>query len=331
MSETLGSAGLAAIAARVRAGRGLAHKQDLAPLLARLGLGGEAGVRVGDDCAAIPDGDGWLLLAIEGFLPEFVADDPWFAGYCGVMVNASDVAAMGGRAVAVVDAVWGGDGAQVGGVLDGLAAGAAAYGVPVVGGHSNARSGTHTLAVAILGRAARLLTSFDAAPGDVLLAAIDLRGGYREPASYWDASSEVSRRGEAGRLRGDLALLPAIAEAGLSRAAKDISMAGLVGTALMLAECSGVGVTIAIDDVPRPPGADLARWLLAFPSFGYLLAAKPGDVAAIETAFAARGIACAAIGACERGQALRLARDGEVATVWDHGREALLGCGAAVA
>ena len=38
----------------------------------------------------------------------------------------------------------------------------------------------------------------------------------------------------AERLRADLALLPELAEAGLCRAAKDISMAGVLGTALML-------------------------------------------------------------------------------------------------
>ena len=58
-------------------------------------LAGET--RLGDDCAAIRDGDGWLLLAAEGMLPSFVADDPWFAGYSAVMVNLSDVSAMGGR------------------------------------------------------------------------------------------------------------------------------------------------------------------------------------------------------------------------------------------
>ena len=43
------------------------------------------------------------------------------------------------------------------------------------------------------------------------------------------------------RLAADLELLPAIAEAGLARAAKDISQGGIVGTAMMLAECSRVG------------------------------------------------------------------------------------------
>ena len=39
-------------------------------------------------------------------LPSFVADDPWFAGYSAVMVNLSDVAAMGGRPLAIVDVLW---------------------------------------------------------------------------------------------------------------------------------------------------------------------------------------------------------------------------------
>jgi selenophosphate synthetase-related protein len=64
---------------------------------AALGVGAQSAVQVGDDCAALPDEQGCLLLAGEGFLDRFVAADPWFAGYCGVMVNLSDVAAMGGR------------------------------------------------------------------------------------------------------------------------------------------------------------------------------------------------------------------------------------------
>src|SRR5258707_1510679 len=63
-------------------------------------------IRLGDDCAAIPDNDGFLLFAGEGMLESFVADDPWFAGYSAVMVNLSDIAAMGGRPLAIVDILW---------------------------------------------------------------------------------------------------------------------------------------------------------------------------------------------------------------------------------
>ena len=81
------------------------HKCDIANAYAGLG-DANATVRVGDDTAAIPDGDGFLLFAIEGLLEAFVRDQPWFAGYSAVMVNLSDVAAMGGQPIAVVDALW---------------------------------------------------------------------------------------------------------------------------------------------------------------------------------------------------------------------------------
>ncbi len=313
---------LAALARGLAGTRGLAHKADIGPVLRRLGLDLER-ERAGDDTAAIEDGDGHLLFAIEGFLNEFVADDPFFAGWCGVMVNASDVAAMGGRPLAVVDAIWS-DGLDRGGpVLDGLRAAAATYGIPLVGGHTNLRSGTRgQLAVAILGRARRLLTSFDAGDGDELVVAIDLRGRMRLPSPWWDASSEAPP----DRLRADLAILPAIAEAGLCRAAKDISMGGVIGTATMLADASGIGCTIDPFAVPRPAGIDLELWLGAFPSYGFLLATRPADTDAVIACFAARGIVAARVGRCDRTRVVRLASPGlGEATIRDLARAPLLG------
>src|SRR6202023_4086839 len=109
----LGSLALDHLAATLRASRGVAAKRDIAAVVARLGVGGEFVVPVGDDCAAIPDGDGFLLLAIEGFMNEFVAGDPWFAGWCGVMVNVSDADTLGGRVPSLVDAGAGARGDQM--------------------------------------------------------------------------------------------------------------------------------------------------------------------------------------------------------------------------
>ena len=317
---------LQALAGQIRDARGVAHKRDIDAVVTRLGLGGRAAtVPVGDDCAAIPDGDGHLLFAIEGFIESFVAADPYFAGYCGIMVNLSDVAAMGGRPLAVVDALWSRDAAAADPILAGLSDAAALYGVPVVGGHTNTRSETGNLAVAVLGRAGpRLLTSFDAAPGDDLVAAIDLRGRFRDPHPYWDASTGAP--GE--RLRGDLALLPGLAEDGLCRAAKDISMAGVVGTALMLLEGSKVGAVIDLDAIPRPDDVAMARWLTAFPSYGYLLSVSPADTPAVLDRFAGRGITADVIGAIDASRVARI-RDagGDEAVVWDFVAGPLIGCG----
>lgn len=320
---TFSATAFATVAARLRASAGLAAKADIGVAAARLGLGGANAVPVGDDCAAIPDGDGYLLLAIEGFMNEFVAGDPWFAGWCGLMVNLSDIAAMGGRPTAVVDAVWAQGEAAATPVLDGLRDASARYGVPVVGGHTNLKCDRSQLSVAVLGRAKRLLTSFDARPGETLIAAIDLRGRYREPFSNWEAATDAP----AARLRGDLDILPFIAEAGLARAAKDISQGGLVGTGAMLAECSGVGLDIDLARVPAPEGVDPARWLTSFPSFGYLISATPDNVPAILSAFLMRGIAAAAIGEVAADRRVRVRAGASEETVWDFARAPLIGCG----
>jgi AIR synthase-related protein len=241
------------------------------------------------------------------------------------MVNLSDIAAMGGRPTAVVDAVWaqGEDGAAA--ILDGMKAASACYGVPVVGGHTNLKSDRGQLAVAVLGRASRLLTSFDARPGDRLVAAIDLRGRYRAPFLNWEATTDAP----AGRLRGDLELLPHIAERSLARAAKDISQGGIVGTAAMLAECSGVGVEIDVTAVPRPDCAPLDRWMATFPSYGYLIAAPPGNVATIVELFRARDIAAADIGAVTAGHSVSVTDGVSAAVVRDLTAAPLLGLGPA--
>jgi len=322
----------------LRASRGFAHKRDIADVtgvLARalpgghgdLTLASREGVMLGDDCAVIPDADGHLLFAIEGLVEDFVAAMPWFAGYSAVMVNLSDVAAMGGRPIAVVDALWSAGVEQAVPMLQGMAAAAAAYGVPIVGGHSNQQAARPQLAVAVIGRAQSLLSSFAARPGDTVMMAVDLRGQWEGGYPFWNASTTAP----AERLRGDLALLPEIAEAGLCEAAKDISMAGVLGTALMLAECSRVGLRIDLAALPHPdghahdgdPGAFL-RWLQAFPSYGYLLSVSPSAVDAVRARFLARGIACAPIGEVETGSSVWLQRgalSGDLALLWDWARE----------
>jgi uncharacterized protein len=318
----LGAATLIELAAKLRSSRGVAAKQDIAAVAAGLSLSAESTIAVGDDCAAIPDGDGYLLFAIEGFMNEFVAGDPWFAGWCGVMVNVSDVAAMGGRPIAVVDAVWAQGEAEAAPVLKGLRAASDTFGVPIVGGHTNARNDRGQLSVAILGRAKSLLSSFDARPGDRLITAVDLRGRYREPFSNWEAATDAPP----ARLRADLEILPSLAEAGLAHAAKDISQGGLVGTAMMLAECSHVGVCLDVTLVPKPLGVALDRWLLTFPSYGYLLAVRPANVPAALARFHSRDIAAAEIGVVTADQRVTVADRSASEVIWDFAREPLMGC-----
>ena len=319
--------------AKLRASAAFRSKRDIARVARRVDAAPSAvrgwretgePVLVGDDTAAIPDGDGHLLFAAEGILPWFLERDPRFAGWCAVMVNVSDVAAMGGHPLALVDVYFHATSSEVEAVFAGVRDACQAYGVPLVGGHTTRTDGgPHALAVAILGRARSLLSSFTARPGDDVLAAVDLRGAYHGDLPFWDAS--------AGRppedLRGDLAVLETIAGAGLARACKDVSNAGVAGTLLMMLEASGTGASLDLDRLPRPPGVDLASWLLTFPSYGFLLAADPERTPAIAAAFRERGIACERVGAVDASSTLRLAAGGREAVLWDLAADPFTGFG----
>jgi AIR synthase-related protein len=307
---------LAGLVERLRESRGFRHKSDISHVLSRLPSNAQS-VAIGDDCAAISDGDGYLLFAIEGMVSDFVHSMPWFAGYSGVMVNVSDIYAMGGRPLAVVDALWSGSADAASDVLAGMAAASEVYGVPVVGGHSNVRSDGAQLAVAIVGRARKLLTSFDARPGDALVMAVDLRGRFEEPYPFWNASVGSPE----GRARADFELLPALAEDGLCDAAKDISMAGALGTALMLLECSKAGARIDLDALPCPEGVDFERWLTAFPSFGFVLSVRREHVGEVLARFAGRDLASAVIGEVDDSREVVVSRSDETALLWNFREE----------
>jgi selenophosphate synthetase-related protein len=218
-------------------------------------------------------------------------------------VNISDVAAMGGRALAIVDVLWSPEARSAEAIWEGMNAAASAYGVPIAGGHTTpSKGGAAYLAAAVMGRAERLITSFDATPGDDLLMAVDLRGAYRGGKPFWNASTGAPPE----RLRGDLDVLPALAGSGACRAGKDISNGGIVGTLAMLLECSGVGAELWLDRLPRPAGVEIERWLISFPSFGFLLAVTPERTAEVAAAFGAREIACETVGRITANRSLAL-------------------------
>ncbi len=254
------------------------------------------GVEVGDDAAAIPDGNGYLLFAAEGMMEAFIERDPWFAGYSAVMVNLSDIAAMGGVPTAIVDVLWThAESPLAAQIWQGMQAASAAYGVPIVGGHTTRypKERIPLLAAAVVGRAQKLISSFDARPGDALMMAVDLRGAYRwEGSLCWNAS--VGSPAE--RLQADMRLLSELANEGLVTAGKDISNGGVPGTLAMLLATSRCGAELNLDAVPVPTDTDMLHWLVSFPSYGYLLSVRPEKVAEVRARFQARNIACSVVG-----------------------------------
>jgi AIR synthase-related protein len=242
-----------------------ATKAPLGPLLAGLAPGGTG--FVGDDGAPVPGAD--LVAACDAILPSMVERDPEWAGWCAVLVNLNDLAAMGATPVGLLDALGARDAAFAARVLAGLRRACTAYDVPILGGHTQLGVPA-ALSVTALGRTADPVPGGGGRPGHRVRLTVDLAGGWRRgyPGRQWDSTS--------GRRTDELrAMLGAVAEA-RPAAAKDVSMAGIAGTLGMLAEASGCGAILDVARVPRPAGATMGDWLTCFPGFGMLTTDQPG-------------------------------------------------------
>jgi AIR synthase-related protein len=199
-----------------------------------------------------------------------VERDPEWAGWCSVLVNMNDLAAMGAAPVGLLDALGARDASFAARVLSGLRAAAGAWGVPVLGGHTQLGVPA-ALSVTALGRTARPIPAGGGRPGDEVRVTADLGGGWRRghTGRQWDSTSHR----EPVVLRDQQR---AVALAGPA-AAKDVSMAGLAGTLGMLAEASGCAAELDVAAVPRPVGASVGDWLTCFPGYAMITADRVGS------------------------------------------------------
>ena len=298
---------LEAVVAAVRSAPGLLGKRDI-KVIERLGASID-----GDDAALVPHRGEYLVICGEAISPPFLRADPFGAGSAAVVTNVSDVRAMGGRPLALVDMLVSPDREHAERVLDGIAWAADLLGVPVVGGHLTIGE-EPALSASCTGVASKPLRAANAKPGDVLLAAFALDGRYMsEMQPFFTALHDRPPK----RLRDDGEALVEAADAGLCHAARDVSRPGVAGSLLQMIEGAGCGALLDLDRLPRPDGTGLERWLLTFPSFGFLLAAPPEQAEAARAPFTRRGLACAACGVFDDTRVLRLRSDGAEAPAWD--------------
>jgi AIR synthase-related protein len=203
-----------------------------------------------------------------------VERDPDWAGWCAVLVNMNDLAAMGAAPVGLLNAVGGRDAAFVARILAGLRRAAEAYGVPVLGGHTQLGVPA-ALSATALGRTAGPVPGGGGRPGHRVRLTADLGGRWRSGYSgrQWDSTSH--------RTPGELRAMHAFVGRARPAAAKDVSMAGIAGTLGMLAEAGGCAAVLDVARVPRPAGTTVGDWLTCFPGFA-MLTAGPMDTGTAE-------------------------------------------------
>lgn len=279
----------------------------------------------GDDTAVLECGDQHILAAGEAIWPPLVEADPFAAGVASVVTNVNDVAAMGGRGLALIDQVVAPE-EIAREVLEGIRFAAGIYGLPVAGGHLTLWDGPPSVSASIVGRAARPLSSTNVAPGQVCLLASCLQGEMR---TDFPVFSSIKQRG--AELAGDVELLPGLAEEGLIAAAKDVSMAGLLGSLAMLLEPARNGMVADLDAVDTPEETSLAEWTGVFPNYAFLMTASAEHAEDVQARFYARGLSCAVLGTIDDTGLLRARLGGEEARLLDLKAQTVTGLNRATA
>lgn len=272
----------------------LYRKKAIAPPIAefsKLWNFGQTVDPIGDDAAILHFNDEYLLFSCDGILPQLVQEEPYWAGYCSVLVSASDIYAMGGRPFAMVNLLSAPDKETSILIAKGMAEGCRLLGVPMVGGHFMPEEASG-VATAIIGKASHVLRATQGKPGQLLIAAIDLEGEQYKHYGHWNSTTMMSSE----EMQGKLEVLPRLAEASLGHAARDISNAGILGTLAMLAENSGCGADVDLGQVPKPDSVEMDRWLRMYPGYGFILSADTGDEQEVIKMFQEQGIAAAVIG-----------------------------------
>jgi putative methanogenesis marker protein 2 len=322
---------------------GITRKRSIAdvvkafPKLAEVGINetGDIGVEViadfGEDAAVIalsdnPGDDGVLLLAADGIMSSLMDADPYWAGYCSVLVNLHDIAAMGGHPLAVVDVLSVKDESILGELTSGMNAASQKFGVPIVGGHIHPDTKYNAVDVAILGIGKRsaMIYSHSAQLGDDVIFAMDLDGCVHPNAKYaWDTTQDKAPE----IVRRQLGIMAELASSANIHSGKDISNPGALGTLGMLLESSKKGAMVDLDKIPRPEdrNIELSHWLKMYQGCGFVVTCNPGNSKTIIDSFSSVGLTSQIAGRIIPEKKLKINAGNESGVLFDFNIDSITG------
>ncbi len=327
------------IATAVREYDGVRRKSEIGAMVRGLRLDSpDVIASFGEDAAVIRHGDEALLLAADGIWSRLMDADPYWAGYCAVLVNIHDIAAMGGRPLAMVDVFSISSDPVKEQVIAGMRDASLQFNVPIVGGHLHPDTPYSVIDIAILGVAPLngVIYSSKAEAGDQIIAAVDLHGRVHPSCALnWDSATQRT----AAEVRAQIRVLEDLGGARLVTAGKDISNPGIVGTLGMLLEVSEKGAVVNLGDIPHPDLEEhrisFEQWIRMYPGMGFILTAREEHAAEVISRFEATGMTARVIGVVNDSRELKIAWKGEETRVFDFsGEDGIMhlcmehGCGA---
>jgi selenophosphate synthetase-related protein len=271
-------------------------------------FGGDRPHGMGEDSAAIgTNSDDFVLLTTDAIVEDLCLNHPRAAGFNVILANVMDIYAAGGNPTSFAVAVSYSDPAIGEAMMEGLIDGSHTFQIPIVRGHTN----PHSTSTYIVGSAtgtvhkANLLTAGGARNGDSLVLMFDSEG--QRGTSYklgWDSVTDRPSDAVVDRL----SVMNSLARTKMIHASKDVSVAGMVGTAGMLLEYSGMGGKLDLDAIEgsQPRAIELEDWLRMFISLGFLVSVAPGDIERTKQIAASHGLQAVEIGRVDDSATLAL-------------------------
>ena len=275
-------------------------------------------ISINDDSAVLKNGKKHLLFAADGIRQEMLIENPFNAGRAAVIVNVSDIYAMGGKPIAMVNVLGMANRNNARLILKGIKGACKKFKVPMVGGHLHPDLREPSLSIAIIGETKKILFSNTAKIGQSIIIAVDIKGKVGNTSiKAWDSSLFRSSK----KLLNQLTILNTIAEKELSETAKDISTGGIIGTIAFIMEASMKGAIINMDRIPKPKHIPLNNWLKIFPSYGFILTADKNKVENILKLFRKEDIVADDIGIVTKERKIILKTRDEEGILFDFKKE----------
>ena len=288
-------------------------------------ISGRTAIGFGDDASAINIGDNKLLLmAADGMWGRLMEGDPRWAGYCSVLVNVNDIAAMGGVPMGMTNVISINNIEICNEIMMGIKEGVEKFGVPMVGGHIHPDTPYTALDVSITGIISKddLITSGGANVGDSIIIGIDLDGQQHPNFPLnWDTTTHKTPE----MVQSQILVMNSIARKHLLTAGKDISNPGILGTLGMLLEASEVGARIELERIPRNSNVNWEDWLKVYPGSGFVLTAEEKNVEETIEMLENVNITSEVAGTIIEDKKLYLTHDNQEKIVFDFNQEMIMG------
>ena len=313
----------------IRTFKGVTRKSSIADVREKLkdvyNISGKVHLAFGDDAAAIDIGDNKLmLLATDGIWGPLMDINPKWAGYCSVLVNVNDIAAMGGIPMGMTNVLSSSDSDITSQIMEGINEGVKKFGVPMVGGHTHPDTPYDALDVAISGIVDKdaVIPSCGAQVGDNVIVAIDLDGQvYPGTEINWDTTSDKTPE----YVQDQIKIMNTIGKKHLVNAAKDISNPGIVGTLGMLLEASSKGAEIDLELILKPEDMDWISWFKMYPGSAFVISAPEESTDEVISLLNKTHIDASCVGNITDTKKLNMSYKKDKRTVFDFNSEIIMG------